>query len=152
MDTSTIPRPATQLSPQWFVTFLKNGSEKNDEYSVNVNLKFYVKGLPTYKIEVFVESVVQKYTDTLSEVKNLLSQAQNRKTMLLNGNIVEVIPTIKSIELYLGELQSPINKLKDGVGKKVNLNVLYKEAIQIDYELWNLQQYVKSIQLEQNKK
>lgn len=152
VDTSTIPRPATQLSPQWFVTFLKNGSEKNDEYSVNVNLKFYVKGLPTYKIEVFVESVVQKYTDTLSEVKNLLSQAQNRKTMLLNGNIVEVIPTIKSIELYLGELQSPINKLKDGVGKKVNLNVLYKEAIQIDYELWNLQQYVKSIQLEQNKK
>lgn len=152
IDNSTIPRPATQLSPQGFVTFLKNGSEKNDEYSVNLNLKFYVKGLPTYKIEVFVESVVQKYTDTLTEVKTLLSQAQNRKTMLLNGNIVEVIPTIKSIELYLNELQSPVNKLKDGVSKKVNLNVLYKEAMQIDYEIWNLQQYLKSIQLEQNKK
>lgn len=152
VDNSASPRPSSQLSPEWFLTFVKNGSEKNDEYSVIVNLKFYVKGLPTYKIEVFVESVIKKYREMTAQVETILWQAKNRKTMLLNGNIVEIIPTLKSIETYLTQLQPKVNKLQDGINKKVNLNTVYKEASELNYELWNLDQYIHSIQLEDNKK
>jgi hypothetical protein len=34
----------------------------------------------------------------------------------------------------------------------VNLNTVYKEASELNYELWNLDQYIHSIQLEDNKK
>lgn len=152
VDNSASPRPSSQLSPEWFLTFVKNGSEKNDEYSVIVDLKFYVKGLPTYKIEVFVESVIKKYREMTAQVETILWQAKNRKTMLLNGNIVEIIPTLKSIETYLTQLQPKVNKLQDGINKKVNLNTVYKEASELNYELWNLDQYIHSIQLEDNKK
>jgi uncharacterized protein YoxC len=55
--------------------------------------------------------------------------------MLLNGNIVEIIPTLKSIETYLTQLQPKVNKLQDGINKKVNLNTVYKEASELNYEL-----------------
>lgn len=152
VDTSASPRPSSQLSPEWFLTFVKNGSEKNDEYSVIVDLKFYVKWLPTYKIEVFVENVIKKYREMAGQVETILWQAKNRKTMLLNGNIVEIIPTLKSIETYLTQLQPKVNKLQDGVNKKVNLNTVYKEASELNYDLWNLDQYIHSIQIEDNKK
>ncbi|MGE4443760.1 MAG: hypothetical protein AB7E37_02060 [Candidatus Altimarinota bacterium] len=152
VDNSASPRPSSQLSPEGFLTFVKNGSEKNDEYSVIVDLKFYVKGLPTYKIEVFVESVIKKYREMTAQVETILGQAKNRKTMLLNGNIVEIIPTLKSIETYLTQLQPKVNKLQDGINKKVNLNTVYKEASELNYELGNLDQYIHSIQLEDNKK
>lgn len=152
IDNSTTPRPASQLSPQWFFTFLKNGSEKNDEYSILIDLKFYVKWLPTYKIEVFVESVIKKYRDMSVQVESILSEARNRKTMLLNGNIVEIIPTMKSIDTYLTQVEPQINRLQNGLNKKENLNNIYKSASELNYELWNLEQYITSVQLDENKK
>lgn len=152
IDTSSSLRTTNQLSLEWFLNFVRNGFEKNDEYNVIVNLKFYVKWLPTYKIELYVEDVIKKYKDLSKDVKSKLANAQNRKSVLLNKNIVEIISTFKSIDLYLSEMEQKIKKLEVWVKQKTDLNNLYKDATNINYELWNLEQYVSSVKLDENKK
>gem|GEM_PF-4895636 len=69
------------------------------------------------------------------QVESILSEARNRKTMLLNGNIVEIIPTMKSIDTYLTQVEPQINRLQNGLNKKENLNNIYKSASELNYEL-----------------
>lgn len=152
IDKSSTLRTTEKLSLEWFLNFIRNWFEKDDEYKVKVNLKFYVKWLPTYKIELFVENVVKKYKDLSKDVKSKLANAQNRKSVLLNKNIVEIISTFKSIDLYLSEMEQKVKKLEVWVKQKTNLNNLYKDATNINYELWNLEQYITSFKLEENKK
>lgn len=152
IDNSSALRTTGQLSLEWFLSFIRTWFEKDDEYWVKVNLKFYVKWLPTYKIELFVENVVKKYKDMSKDVKSKLANAQNRKTILLNNNIVEIVSTLKTIDLYLSEMEQDVKKLEVWVKQKTNLNNLYKDATNINYELWNLEQYITSVKLEENKK
>lgn len=152
IDTSSSLRTTNQLSLEWFLNFVRNGFEKNDEYNVIVNLKFYVKWLPTYKIELYVEDVIKKYKDMSKNVKDTLTKSQNRKTLLLNSNIVEIVSTLKTIDLYLTDMEKEIKKIEAWLKKKTDLNNLYKSATTINYELWNLEQYVSSVKLDENKK
>lgn len=152
IDTSSNIRNTLALSSEWFLNFLKNGSERNDEYQIIVTLKFYVKWLPTYKIELFIQEVVKKYTTLSTQVKTILANARNRKTMLLNGNVVEIISILKTIDIYLDEIKSDVKRLELWINQSINIHNLYKEASDLHYELWNLEPYIDSIQVEENKK
>lgn len=152
IDTSSTIRNTTMLSPEGFLNFLRTGSERNDEYQVVVDLKFYVKWLPTYKVELFVQEVIKKYNTMSTQVKTILANAKNRKTMLLNGNIIEIISILKTIDVYLDDIKSDVQRLEVGINQNVNIHNLYKEASDLHYELWNLDPYISSIQLEENKK
>jgi hypothetical protein len=45
-------------------------------------------------------------------VKDTLTKAQNRKTLLLNSNIVEIVSTLKTIDLYLTDMEKEIKKIE----------------------------------------
>jgi hypothetical protein len=49
-------------------------------------------------------------------------------------------------------MEKEIKKIEAWLKKKTDLNNLYKSATTINYELWNLEQYISSVKLDENKK
>lgn len=152
VDTSTLSRSSNQISTEWFLNFIRTGSEKDDSYMVDIDLKFYVKWLPTYKIEEYIQKVITKYETLSSQTQSLLTKAQNRNKVLLNGEILDILATLKSFNKYLADKEQEIKILKNGLAKKVDLNNLYKKASLINYDLLNLEQYIQKINVEENLK
>lgn len=152
VDNSSLSRSSNQMSTEWFLNFIRTWSEKDDAYKVDINLKFYIKWLPTYKIEEFVQNVVSKYDNLLSQTKILLTKAQNRNKILLNWEIIDIIATLKSINTYLLDIEPNIKTIKNWLSKKLELDNLYKKASLINYDLLNLEQYIQKINVEENLK
>lgn len=152
IDNTSSIRIWTQKTPEWFLSFIKNGSEKDNAYKIKVWLKFYVRWLSKYRIENFALETVKKYEDFSRKIKNLLKKAQNRKTVLLNNNIVEIIWNLKTIDTYLSEMEQRVKKLENSIKQRVNLSNIYKEASSIRYDTQNLEDYVNSLKIDENLK
>lgn len=152
IDNTSSIRIWTQKTPEWFLSFIKNGSEKDSAYKIKVWLKFYVRWLSKYKIETFALETVKKYKDFSKKIKNLLLKAQNRKTVLLNNNIVEIIWNLKTIDTYLSEMEQRVKKLENSIKQKIDLSNIYKEASSIRYDTQNLEDYVNSLKIDENLK
>lgn len=152
IDTSSSLRPSSQSSVEGLVSFTRANGEQNDEYHAKVWLKFYVRGLPSYKIEAFIENVIEKFNTLSSEVGEKLATAKNRNALSLDGNMIEKINILSSMSVYLETLGENIGTLQAGLLQKTNLDNLYKTASDIDYQIENLAQYIQNITFEENKK
>lgn len=152
VDTSIVSRVTNQFSPEWFLSFIRTGSEKDDVYKIDIQLKFYIKWLPTYKIEEYIQKVITKYETLSSQTQSLLTKAQNRNKVLLNEEILDILAILKSFNTYLADNEEEIKILKNGLDKKIDLNNLYKKASLMNYDLLNLEQYIQKINVEGNLK
>lgn len=95
----------------------------NDKFEINVNLMFYVKWQPTYKIVEDITSILDKYQKTIWLVNKWLSDP---KTEWLNRiNLTKYNETIK---LFNDE----VNNMRKSLVKKENLEELYSRAVKID--------------------
>lgn len=152
IDNSSSIRVWTQKTTAGFLAFIKNWPEKDVSYKIKLWLRFYVRWLPTYKIELFAEETVSKYKDLSKKVKALLQKSQNRKTLLLNNNIVEIISALKTIDNYLVEMEQRVKKLENSIKQKIDLSNIYKEASSVRYDIQNLEDYVSSLNIGENLK
>lgn len=154
IDTSSVIRPSDAKSTEKFLLFIRNGVENEDVFSVNVELRFYVKGLPVYKLEEYILKIVGEYKKMKTDVEKKLNEAQNRKSVLLNTEILSVISSFKTIKLYLADLDETVKRLEAGLKQKNNLEKLYLDASKVKYDLWNISEILtKNIQnLDKNNK
>ena len=89
-----------------------------------------------------------------TDVEKKLNEAQNRKSVLLNTEILSVISSFKTIKLYLADLDETVKRLEAGLKQKNNLEKLYLDASKVKYDLWNISEILtKNIQnLDKNNK
>lgn len=140
-ETSTQTRSTSQLTPQWYLDFIRKWTEKTDEYSITVWLRFYVKWLPTYKIELYVEQVVDKYKFLEKKLESSLTQLNNTNA---NVNLTEKA-MLNSLTIYMDELEARSKKLEQLKKQKdKNYSLLYKEAFDLNYDLLNIEEYMSS--------
>jgi len=138
IDTSSIKRVENQKTTTSFIAFLKNWSEKDDDYNINVWLKFYVRGLPSYKIEIFIWSVLKKFKDLDTKTKKLLADSQNKKIINSNNAILEIITQVKNIELFLTDKTTDIKLIETWLKSRTWLDSLYIKASKMKYDLDNI--------------
>lgn len=117
IDSSYISRWSLSLND-----FIINTQAK-DKYQFNVNLRFYVKGQPLYKIEEYINLVLNKYKE-LTGLINVWLKNTNLKWIerinLSNNNDV-----VKS-------LNSEILTIKKNLSNKDKIEELYNKALKID--------------------
>lgn len=154
IDTSSIPRGQDQKTTIWFLNFIRNGVESGDEFEISLDARFYVKGLPIYKLEDFILKIVKDYKEMKAKVEKNLADAQNRKAILLNTEILSVISSFKTIKIYLDDLDQTIKRLEAGMKQKTGLEKVYLDAAKVKYDLWNISELLeKNVQnLNKNKK
>ena len=114
------------------VDFIKDGTQSNQRYEIDIKLRFYVKWLPNYKLEDFINSVVEKYTDTVSWVNFRLKNTDTEWSVSVNA---------KKSSAYLKEISRDINQIKKDIkSKNNNLELLYKKALNYDTIFTNIQE------------
>lgn len=95
----------------------------NDKYEINLNLLFYVKWQPSYKLVEQINSILDKYKETQGKVSKLLG---NTKTEGLDRiNLTKYNDTIK-------QFSEETNNMRKSLVKKENLEEIYIRALKID--------------------
>ena len=95
----------------------------NDKYEINLNLLFYVKWQPSYKLVEQINSILDKYKETQGKVSKLLG---NTKTDGLDRiNLTKYNDTIK-------QFSEETNNMRKSLVKKENLEEIYIRALKID--------------------
>lgn len=139
IETSSIKRDASQYTTRSFIDLIRTTDQSNEAYKVTLWLKFYVKGLPLYTLDNFIQNVLKKYKEVLNLSKTTLNSAQAKKAKLLDNNQIDVYSTLKSIDTYLQEHASKSKELEQWIKQKTNLDNLYLKATQFNYDLINIQ-------------
>lgn len=140
IDTSSFIRTSLEKKDSlWFLSFIRNGVEKDQSYKIDISLRFYVKWLPTYKIETYIQKTISLYSGLLNTTTNNLKTIQSKKTGGVSNDMITIISNLRAIQTYLIDLDSNINKLKVWVKEKNNLELLYIDASKTRYDIDNIQ-------------
>lgn len=95
----------------------------NDKYEINLNLLFYVKWQPSYKLVEQINSILDKYKETQGKISKLLG---NTKTEWLDRiSLTKYNDTIK-------QFSEETNNMRKSLVKKENLEEIYIRALKID--------------------
>lgn len=98
-------------------------SQWTEEFEINLDLMFYVKGQPFYKTEEFINNILQKYADTLWLIWNALKDttlAESLSRKLKNQNTT------------LTQMNKEIASIRASLAKKENIEEIYKKATSLD--------------------
>lgn len=131
----TALRSESSRTTNWFVNFIKTSSNANQAFKVQVDLRFYVRGLPAYKKDSYVLSLVDDFEKVTKEVNESLSQAQNRNLLKLNTEMIEVVNSLQSLSIYTKNNQPKFNNFRQAVMKKENTDAVFKNAYKAEQEL-----------------
>jgi len=116
-----------------FINFIKNNQWKED-YNIIVEMRFYIKWLPTYELEEWINLIIDKY-DELN--KNITKKLTNKYIKIdIRNELNKYNSTLKSIS-------SNITKIKKSLIKKEDLEKNYKEALKLDLILKNIENKIK---------
>ncbi|MBW7954705.1 hypothetical protein H3C61_02745 [Candidatus Gracilibacteria bacterium] len=144
IDTTSGIRGVGESSVKGFLNYITNGTEKDNKFEVSLLLRFYVRGLPTYKIELDIEKIIKKYNDVSKDIKDILAKLNSPTFKSQTINKRESISIFKGLDKYVKELEQTAKKIESGVKQKQDLTKLYKEAGDLNYSISNLEQYIKS--------
>lgn len=152
IDTSSIPRQ--DLTKKGFIDFIKNTYLKDEDISVNVDLRFFVKWLPTYKISDFIKNdIILVYDKISKKTESLIQQLETQKLKDNSKQIVIVLNKLKNIDLYLKDKQKDIQQLKLFINQNRNLEDLYLKNKDLRNTLNEIKIYIDSIKIiKSNKK
>lgn len=139
LDTSSFIRSTSwEKSSLWFLYFIRNWVEKSQAFRFNLSLRFYVKWLPTYKIESYLSKTVELYKEKVKLTNENLKIVQAKKWANTTTDIINIISNLRSIETYLSDLDQSMKKLELGIKEKNNLEKLYTDATKARYDIDNI--------------
>lgn len=105
-----------------FFEFIKNTQWKQ-KYTFTVDLKFYVKWVPIYKVEEFIQKIIDRYNELNKLVKKSLVNTKISRWERIN--LTKINSTLKQID-------KDIINLKKELRKKEKIEELYIQALKID--------------------
>ncbi len=120
----------TKTKTENLMDFIKR-TQWNDKITIKLDVRFYVKGVPNYKILESIEKLNERYValkEEYSKLKNNKDITQEEK-LILNKWLA-----------YLKELDSTIITLKK---EKTDLNNTYKKVLEVNKSLDILQNTLK---------
>lgn len=107
--------------------FIKT-TQNRQRFSAQLDLRFYVQGLPDYKIKTYIESVVGMHANLLNESQKSLKLTFN-STWAQSSATLKAKNAIRSAANVLSLMQDDIKKLRIDLNKKdQDLTLLYSDA------------------------
>lgn len=139
IDTSSFIRSTSwEKTTVWLLNFIRNGVEKWQAYKVDISLRFYVKWLPTYKLESYISRTIETYKQKLKLITDNLKLAQAKKWTNATTEVINIVSNLRSIETYLTDMDQIIKKLEIWLKDKNNLERLYTDATKVKYDIDNI--------------
>lgn len=156
LDSEVLSRDDKMKNTLWLMSFIKNTSQKDELIKVQLKLRFYIKGIPNYKIEQYIQNMIQAYKNNHQQVKTMMKQSQTLKSKLIETNQLSLLSELQTLDLYFSDNDAYIKLLEWSVKKKeINENIYKKASVfwddiaKISAKLENIS---KKLTLLQNKK
>lgn len=144
IDTSSSLRTTySEKTTMWLLNFVRNWVDKDQVYKIEIDLRFYVKWLPNYKIENFISEVSLKYKNLSKEISQTLKTLQSKNTKNFNWDNLNIIANIKNIEIFLNDKKDEIKSYDAWLKQKEGLDKIYLQAAKMKFDLENLESIYK---------
>ncbi len=135
LDSSTTQRPSTgEQNALSFLQFIKGWPNANQAFKATIELKFFVRGLPIYKKDSYVLSVVEKF-QTLSWKIALTTSRVNSQNILKTPEMVEVANSLKTLSMYVQNNTPKFHHFRQSFEKREISDTLFKQAYKAEQEL-----------------
>ncbi len=100
-----------------------------EEYNVDLKLRFYIKGLPNYKVKDFVKTLKERNDKNTKIAVAANTYISKNKTKLKNSLAISSLKDFKRIEETLSELSAKILELNQWLLKQEESWKIYKKAL-----------------------
>jgi hypothetical protein len=140
-DSSTHSNGETLLS-------LMKGSQAREKVSVELDLNFYVSGVPGYRMEKYVQELLEDF-DTLAQDLDLQSKKYTLQAYkFTKGEELQAISQLQNLSSIFTTEQENIQKLRVSLLKRENIQDTYELAIKYRSVLdWIEENYKKQIDI-----
>ncbi|MDD2908045.1 MAG: hypothetical protein PHH98_05390 [Candidatus Gracilibacteria bacterium] len=102
-----------------FVNYIKS-NQGRESIKANVKLRFYVKGIPIFKIENFIKDFITDFGKTKTTLDTLLSKAEDGS--IKQQKLQEISTVVNQIQLTI------VSPMQKKLSSKLNIDETYKQA------------------------
>jgi len=106
-----------------FLNFVKQSDQGQDYENLEIRLRFYVRSLPIYKLELAIQDTIQNYDQLSAQLEQKIAQLSTKSTQADS----EVIKKHMQLKNYLQTHQNSIDRLRNADIKR-NINDNYEIA------------------------
>lgn len=122
----------------WFIDFLKTDAQKDGDFIVNLDLRFYIKWVPDYKMIEFIKWYIKDYNDTKILIAKQLALLLRNKDTLKDWDVILLKNQYEKANAYLNSITQDIKKLEITLKKWTWIDVLYKNSLDNNKILRNI--------------
>lgn len=134
-----------------FTDFIKT-TQKRQKFSIELDLRFYVQGLPDYKVESYIKTIISTHSSLLSESKKSLKLVLDSPSSDSTSNL-RAKNAIKSLSNILVLMEDEMKKLRVSVSKKdQDLVKIYNQAQEYEQRLVKIETVLQESMIELNNK
>jgi len=145
IDTSSDP-------VRWdFIEFIKT-TQKREKFSIEVDLRFYVQGLPDYKIENYIKNVLDLHAELSKASQRALKLSFDDNSSSTSASL-KAKNAIRSLSGILEMMNDDIKKLRVSFSKKdKDLLSIYNLANDYNQKLTKIEQVLQESMIVLNSK
>lgn len=144
IDESDSQRSPVQKSLLGFINFIKNSNNATQVIDAQMSVRFYVRGMPLYKKESYIQSVISDFETLKKDVQVSLQKAKNRTLQKTNVKLIDVENALTSLQTYVNTLDPKIKTMRVGMTQKANVENVYEQAFLLRKELGVIQKTLQS--------
>gem|GEM_PF-2319420 len=134
IDTSAEPTNGESL-----INFVKK-SQGRDKFTIEINMRFYVSGIPDYKVEKFISEVIKTHSTLKKDIQSTSAKIKKRNQKATSSDVLFSISTIDSLLHIVISMEEEVKSLKNEFFKnKSKIEEVYKKSYEIDNKLSKIQ-------------
>ena len=115
---------------------------------MEIELSFYVAGVPGYKMEEYIENFLTLYTDLSSEIALNTKKYTSQAYKYSDGNALLSIKNLQSLDSVMLSLANDVLQIRTGIASRENISALYKQVVTLKQQLSKIQvSYNKQISI-----
>lgn len=132
---------------------LISNSQWRERFEVDIELRFYVSGLPTYSMEQFINETIVLWESLTQNIKNDYAKMQQRESTLTLWSEIQALEELKNLDIFMSSFIQGLWKFKVEFLKKSDISWSYQEARLLEKQI-NLidlkyQEALKNLELKQ---
>lgn len=127
IDTSISPTDTDTLE-----NFVRK-TQGRDRFEIELKVRFYVSGLPDYKVEEFIVWILDKYESLDKQITRTIAETKNTGRQVKSWDVLFAISTINSLNYLLDSLEDQVKNLRKTFLKdKTKIESIYEQALEIN--------------------
>lgn len=119
------------------VEFLKT-KQRYEKLEVTVELRFYIKGVPNYKMIEFIKNFFESYNETKKNISSKISELNKAEDIQNDWELILLKDQFNKSNDYLNSIDPDIKKFQAALNKANDIDWLYESVLEYNLILDNI--------------